>query len=119
MLATFGALAERLAPLCALVLRHHELGYRANVMCVCKSRPPPRDAIGAQLAQTGAVTLLCYARPARPPHWPHVLFAMVNGKNCAEVDAAIDRLIAPARAGRLCTRGCTLHRYAQRGPHYA
>ena len=102
-----------------LVLRHHELGYRANVMCVWQIPPAARDAIGAQLAQDPAVTL-CYARPARPPHWPYTLFAMVHGKSRAEVDAAIDRLIAQhALAAWPHARLYTLHRYAQRGPHYA
>lgn len=102
-----------------LVLRHHELGYRANVMCVWQIPPAARDAIGTQLAQDPAVTL-CYARPARPPHWPYTLFAMVHGKSRAEVDAAIDRLIAQhALAAWPHARLYTLHRYAQRGPHYA
>ena len=101
------------------MLRHHELGYRANVMCVWQIPPAARDAIGAQLAQDPAVTL-CYARPARPPHWPYTLFAMVHGKSRAEVDAAIDRLIAQhALAAWPHARLYTLHRYAQRGPHYA
>ncbi len=45
---------------------------------------------------------------------------MVHGKSRAEVDAAIDRLIAQhALAAWPHARLYTLHRYAQRGPHYA
>lgn len=74
--------------------------------------------LDSHTASPRAVNSMC--RMARPPHWPYTLFAMVHGKSRAEVDAAIDRLIAQhALAAWPHARLYTLHRYAQRGPHYA
>lgn len=102
-----------------MVLRHHELGYRANTMCVWQVPLAERDAIGQQLAQDPAVTL-CYARPARGAHWPYTLFAMVHGKTREAVDHDIDRLNRVYQLAELPQqRLYSLQRYTQRGPHYA
>lgn len=102
-----------------MVLRHHELGYRANTMCVWQVPLAERDALGQQLAQDPAVTL-CYARPARGAHWPYTLFAMVHGKTRDAVDHDIDRLNRDYALTSLPQqRLYSLQRYTQRGPHYA
>lgn len=102
-----------------MVLRHHELGYRANTMCVWQVPLAKRDAIGQQLAQDPAVTL-CYARPACGAHWPYTLFAMVHGKTREAVDHDIDRLNRVYQLAELPQqRLYSLQRYTQRGPHYA
>lgn len=99
------------------VLRHRELGYTANAMCVWQVAPEQRDALGARLAQDPAVRL-CYARPPRPL-WPYNLFAMVHGKSrdatCATVAALAARhgLDALPQARLFSTR-----RYVQRGALY-
>lgn len=76
-----------------LVVRHHELGYRANAMTVWDVADRDVDAVGRALAASPDVTL-CYRRPRRLPAWPYNLFAMVHGR---ERDAVLAR-IAELRA---------------------
>jgi DNA-binding Lrp family transcriptional regulator len=61
-----------------LVVRHRELGYRANAMVVLDLPDAEVEAAGRRLAREPAVSL-CYARPRRPPLWPYNLFFMVHG----------------------------------------
>jgi DNA-binding Lrp family transcriptional regulator len=73
-----------------VVVRHHELGYRANAMLV---HDVPDDAVGEvgrALALEPAVTL-CYRRPRRPG-WPYNLFCMIHGRERDEVCATIAAL---------------------------
>lgn len=76
-----------------VIVRHHELGYRANAMAVWDI---PDDEVGERgraLAASPEVTL-CYRRPRRPPDWPYNLFCMVHGRDRAEVEAVIAGLSA-------------------------
>lgn len=77
-----------------VVVRHHELGYRANAMVVWAIPEAEVDEIGARLGACAEVSL-CYRRPARPPDWPYTLFTMVHGHDRAMVAAAV-----AAMAGR-------------------
>mgnify|MGYP000457009255 CR=1 FL=1 len=61
-----------------LVVRHRELGYRANAMVVLDIPDAEVEAAGRRLAREPAVSL-CYVRPRRPPLWPYNLFFMVHG----------------------------------------
>ncbi len=67
-----------------VVPNHYALGYRANGMSVW-------DVDDSQVARLGrAVGALdfvshCYRRPRRLPDWPYNLFAMLHGRNPAEV----------------------------------
>ena len=74
-----------------LIVRHHELGYRANAMAVWDVPDDAVDALGAELAAYPFVTL-CYRRRRQLPHWPYNLFAMVHGKARARVLAQIGQL---------------------------
>jgi DNA-binding Lrp family transcriptional regulator len=61
------------------IVRHRELGYRANGMVVWDV-PDERVAdVGRQMAELSFVTL-CYRRPRRLPDWPYNLFCMIHGK---------------------------------------
>lgn len=62
-----------------LIVRHRELGYRANAMVVLDVPDGAVAAQGARLAREPVVSL-CYARPRRPPLWPYNLFCMVHGR---------------------------------------
>lgn len=71
-----------------VIVRHHELGYRANAMTVFDV---PDDQVGpaaAILARLPFVTL-CYRRPRRPPRWPYNLFCMIHGRDRSAVEALI------------------------------
>lgn len=74
-----------------LIVRHHELGYRANAMSVWDVPDDQVDALGADLAAYPFVTL-CYRRRRQPPRWPYNLFAMVHGKERAHVLSQIAQL---------------------------
>ena len=75
-----GGIIKRLG----IVVRHHELGYRANAMVVWDVTDDQIDKIGQQLGMQDCVTL-CYQRPRMLPEWPYNLFCMVHGRNREEV----------------------------------
>ncbi len=76
-----------------LVVRHHEIGYRANAMTVWDVPDLDVDSVGSALAASPDVTL-CYRRPRRLPAWPYNLFAMVHGRERVAVLARIAALRA-------------------------
>ena len=63
-----------------LVVKHRQLGYRANAMVVWDIPDGDVNRIAALLAQRPEVSL-CYQRPRRLPRWPYNLFCMIHGKN--------------------------------------
>ncbi|MGE5471231.1 MAG: Lrp/AsnC family transcriptional regulator [Bacteroidota bacterium] len=79
-----------------IVLRHHELGYTANAMCVWDVPDALVAALGRQLAEEAAVTL-CYRRRRAGEAWPYNLYCMIHGKARAEVLAT--RAAIAARLG--------------------
>jgi len=133
----YGALAERLgiseAEVCerlhrlqaegvisrfGLVVRHHELGYRANAMVVWDVPDTEVREAGRRLAALDFVTL-CYRRPRRLPRWPYNLFCMVHGLNRDEVLAQVAQ--AARQAGLEQVRREVLfstRRFKQRGARY-
>jgi len=74
-----------------VVVRHHELGYRANAMVVWDVPDNRVDRVGLELGDQDCVTL-CYQRPRRLPDWPYNLFCMVHGHDRGEVLACIERI---------------------------
>ncbi len=76
-----------------LVVRHHELGYRANAMAVWDLGEAEIDRLGRRMAGYDFVTL-CYRRPRRPPLWPYNLFCMVHGRDRETVSERIERINA-------------------------
>ena len=63
-----------------VIVRHHELGYRANGMVVWDLPDGEVDGVGRRLAKFPCVTL-CYQRPRRLPHWRYNLFTMIHGRD--------------------------------------
>ncbi len=76
-----------------VIVRHHELGYRANAMAVWDLPDGQVDDVGRRLAGHDFVTL-CYRRPRRLPLWPYNLFCMVHGRDRDTVREQIARLNA-------------------------
>ncbi len=74
-----------------LVVRHRELGYKANAMVVWDVPDEDVDALGQAFALHSFVTL-CYRRPRRLPNWPYNLFCMVHGRQREAVLGQIDEL---------------------------
>lgn len=75
-----GGIIKRLG----IVVRHHELGYRANAMVVWDIADEKIDQLGIKLGKQDCVTL-CYQRPRMLPDWPYNLFCMVHGRDRQEV----------------------------------
>jgi len=63
-----------------VIVRHHELGYRANAMVVWNIPDEQIQEIGRLLGEQSVVTL-CYQRPRRLPDWPYNLFCMIHGQD--------------------------------------
>ncbi len=57
-----------------VVVRHRELGYRANAMVVWDIPDDEVAEVGRCLSNFEFVTL-CYRRPRRPPQWSYNLSA--------------------------------------------
>jgi DNA-binding Lrp family transcriptional regulator len=74
-----------------VIVRHHELGYRANAMVVWDVPDHAVSEVGRRLGACPEVTL-CYRRPRRLPDWPYNLFTMIHGRDRAAVEAALAAL---------------------------
>ncbi len=100
-----------------VIVRHHELGYRANAMTVWQAPEDQIDAIGTRLGALPYVRL-CYRR--RPDsRWPYNLYAMVHGRDEDVVRAQV------AAATKECGLGgvprkilFSKRRFKQRGARY-
>lgn len=63
-----------------VVVRHRELGYRANAMVVWDLPDEEVAEMGRCLSGFEFVTL-CYRRPRHLPQWSYNLFCMIHGKD--------------------------------------
>jgi len=102
-----------------VVVRHHELGYRANPLVAWDVPDEEAGAVGRRLAMLPFVTL-CYRRPRRLPDWPYNLFCMIHGRDRVAVEGQIER--ASEAAGLADLPRAVLfsgRRFKQRGARYA
>ena len=74
-----------------VVVRHHELGYRANAMVVWDIPDEEVSQLGACLGKLEFVTL-CYRRPRRLPDWRYNLFCMIHGHDREEVLTLVEEM---------------------------
>lgn len=74
-----------------VIVRHHELGYRANAMVVFDIHDNEVAGLGHCIGGFEFVTL-CYRRPRVLPNWPYNLFCMIHGKDRDAVLAHVDEL---------------------------
>jgi DNA-binding Lrp family transcriptional regulator len=80
------------------VPNHYRLGWVANGMSVWDVDDGAVDALGVAVGALDSVSH-CYRRPRHLPVWRYNLFAMVHGKDHAEVEAKvakIARVLGPA-----------------------
>jgi siroheme decarboxylase len=102
-----------------VIVRHRELGYRANAMVVWDVPDARVGAAGRTLAALPFVTL-CYRRPRRLPAWPYNLFCMIHGRDRAAVEALVDEASAAAGLEKLPRAVLfSRRRFKQRGARYA
>ncbi len=75
-----------------VVVRHRELGYKANGMVVWNVPDDRVSELGSCIGKFPCVTL-SYRRPRRMPVWPYNLFTMVHGRNRDEVRQKVAEIV--------------------------
>ncbi len=101
-----------------LVVRHHELGFCANAMCVWDVPDDRVAELGERLAREPAVTL-CYRRSRARPHWPYNLFCMIHGRTRESVLQAHAELQQACRMNGYANDVLfSTRRFKQRGSRY-
>lgn len=73
------------------VPNHYALGWNANGMTVWDVVNDKIDDLGPQVGALEFVSH-CYRRPRRLPDWRYNLFAMVHGRDRAEVEAKAEQI---------------------------
>lgn len=75
------------------VPNHYILGYKANGMSVWDVPEERIRELGQKIGELDFVSH-CYHRPRHLPDWPYNLFAMVHGRDRAEVEAKVAQIAA-------------------------
>jgi len=106
-----------------VIVRHRQLGYVANAMCVWDVPDAPDagliDALGEALAREPGVTL-CYRRERALPGWPYNLFCMLHGRDRATVEQRLAEIVAAHDLARFPSAVLFSRRaFKQRGARYA
>ena len=99
-----------------VVLRHRELGYRRNLMCVWDWPDDQVDAFGARLAQLPCVNL-CYRRTRRGADWPYNLFVMLHPRDEEQAEQGLRQLAQAGAAPHLVL--ASQYCWKQEGTRYA
>lgn len=73
------------------VPNHYALGYQANGMSVWDVPDERIQELGQRIGELDFVSH-CYHRPRHLPDWPYNLFAMVHGRDRAEVATKVARI---------------------------
>lgn len=73
-----------------VIVKHRQLGYRANAMIVWNIPEAKIRALGELISRSSFVTL-CYHRPSTP-EWPYNLYCMIHGKDRGTVLAQLEQL---------------------------
>jgi DNA-binding Lrp family transcriptional regulator len=101
-----------------VVVRHHELGYRANAMVVWNIPDAIISELGSCLGQFDFVTL-CYRRPRRLPEWPYNLFTMIHGQDRDDVLENVQLLVESCGLNEIGHKVLfSTRRFKQRGAIY-
>ncbi len=101
-----------------VIVRHRELGYRANAMVVWDIPDAEVSTVGQLLAGEPGIHL-CYHRPRRLPDWPYNLFCMVHGREREQVLRRIEQLRAgQSLAAYPCNVLFSTRCFRQRGAYY-
>jgi DNA-binding Lrp family transcriptional regulator len=111
-------LADGVISRMGVVVRHHELGWRANAMTVWDVPDVRVAEAGGRLRELPFITL-CYRRPRRPPAWPYNLFCMIHGRDRATVLNQVEEATRAADLSELPRDVLfSLRRFKQRGARY-
>ncbi|MCG6936884.1 MAG: AsnC family protein [Gammaproteobacteria bacterium] len=101
-----------------VVVRHKELGYKANGMVVWNIPDDKVAELGMCIGKYSCVTL-SYRRPRRLPQWPYNLFTMVHGSSREGVREKVDEIISNCKLQDIeHTILFSTRRFKQRGASY-
>ncbi|MBF0158550.1 MAG: AsnC family protein [Magnetococcales bacterium] len=101
-----------------LIVRHHELGYRANAMVVWNVPDPLIADTASQLTRFEFISL-CYQRRRCLPHWPFNLYCMIHGQARQQVLEQIDQMVQQCQLSHLPREVLfSQRRFKQRGAYY-
>ena len=101
-----------------VVVRHRQLGYRANAMVVWDIPDFRVDEVGRLMSSFEFITL-CYQRPRRMPDWPYNLFCMIHGRDRDAVNEQVDLVAAQCGLAEVPRRILYSRRcFKQRGAAY-
>ncbi|MDH5748123.1 MAG: AsnC family protein [Rhodospirillales bacterium] len=101
-----------------VIVRHRELGYRANAMVVWDVPDNLVAELGQCMGEFPFVTL-CYQRPRQLPDWPYNLFCMIHGSDKAVVLNQIEHVISACGLQDISHDVLfSRRRFKQRGAHY-
>jgi DNA-binding Lrp family transcriptional regulator len=100
-----------------IIVKHRQLGYRANAMIVWNIPDALVKALGDRISRSSFVTL-CYQRP-RTSEWPYNLYCMIHGKDRDTVLQQLEQLSSDCNLDQfdqqiLFSRRC----FKQRGAVY-
>ena len=101
-----------------VIVRHHELGYRANAMVVWDVPDNEVRSAGRCVATAPFVTL-CYLRLRHLPEWRYNLYCMIHGRDRGQVLKQIGELRASRDLMRYPSEILfSRRRFKQRGARY-
>lgn len=110
---------EQLIKRFGVIVRHRELGYKANAMVVWDIPDDKVSEYGRCLGKFTHVTL-CYQRPRRLPQWPYNLFTMIHGRDKEEVLANVESIANECGLAEVPRKVLfSGKRFKQRGARYA
>ena len=103
-----------------VVVRHHELGYRANAMVVWDVPDDARSTDWVCSWGDRTASPCATGVPRRLPDWPYNLFCMIHGQDRDEVLAASSRMTRVTGRCEPCRTKCLFsrRRFKQRGARY-
>ncbi len=102
-----------------VVVRHRELGYRANGMVVWDIPEGRVAELGHCIGQYSFVTL-CYQRPRRLPEWRYNLFCMIHGRDRGAVIEQLNFIVEQCGLQKIAHEILFSGRcFKQRGARYA
>jgi siroheme decarboxylase len=85
VIAALGDLSNRgVIKRLGIIVRHRELGYKANAMVVWNVPDSLVSTMGKRVGELEFVTL-CYRRKRSKPQWPYNLYCMIHGRERSEV----------------------------------
>jgi DNA-binding Lrp family transcriptional regulator len=85
-----------------VIVKHRQLGYRANAMVVWDIPDAEVQDFGRRISRFAFINL-CYRRPRCGTQWPYNLYCMIHGKSRETVLAQLQQL----------TDACALSGYAR------